>query len=40
MQVVEHDGYTVATRATGIPKSTISQRIAHLEGERAEFWGD
>ena len=31
MQVVEHGSYTAAAAATGIPKSTISQRIAALE---------
>ena len=31
MQVVEHGSYTAAARHTGIPKSTISQRIAALE---------
>lgn len=31
MQVVEHGSYTAASQATGIPKSTISQRITALE---------
>lgn len=31
MQVVESGSYTAASRATGVPKSTISQRIAALE---------
>ena len=31
MQVVEHGSYTAASRMTGVPKSTISQRIAGLE---------
>ena len=31
MQVVESGSYTAASRATGMPKSTISQRIAALE---------
>jgi DNA-binding transcriptional LysR family regulator len=31
MQVVEHGSYSAAARATGIPKSTISQRITALE---------
>lgn len=31
MQVIEHGSYTAAARAVGIPKSTISQRIAGLE---------
>ena len=31
MQVIEHGSYTAASRAIGIPKSTISQRIAALE---------
>ena len=31
MQVAEHGSYTAAARAIGVPKSTISQRIAHLE---------
>ena len=31
MQVVEHGSYTAAALATGIPKSTVSQRIAALE---------
>ena len=31
MQVVEHGSYTAAARQIGIPKSTISQRIAALE---------
>ncbi len=31
MQVIEHGSYTAASRATGVPKSTISQRIAALE---------
>ena len=31
MQVVESGSYTAASRATGIPKSTISQRIVALE---------
>ena len=31
MQVVEHGSYTAASRAIGVPKSTISQRIAALE---------
>lgn len=31
MEVLEHGSYTAASRATGVPKSTISQRIAALE---------
>jgi DNA-binding transcriptional LysR family regulator len=31
MQVIEHGSYTAASRVSGIPKSTISQRIAALE---------
>lgn len=31
MQVIEHGSYTAASRMNGIPKSTISQRIANLE---------
>ena len=31
MQVIEHGSYTAASRATGVPKSTISQRITTLE---------
>ena len=31
MQVVESGSFTAASRATGVPKSTISQRIAALE---------
>ena len=31
MQVIEHGSYTAASRINGIPKSTISQRIAALE---------
>lgn len=31
MQVVEHGSYTAAARQIGVPKSTISQRIAALE---------
>lgn len=31
MQVIKHGSYTAASRANGIPKSTISQRIAALE---------
>ena len=31
MQVVEHGSYTSAAKATGVPKSTISQHIAALE---------
>ena len=31
MQVVEHGSFTAAAQAIGIPKSTISQRIAGLE---------
>jgi DNA-binding transcriptional LysR family regulator len=31
MQVIEHGSYTAASRVNGIPKSTISQRIAALE---------
>lgn len=31
MQVIDHGGYTAASRALGVPKSTISQRIAGLE---------
>jgi DNA-binding transcriptional LysR family regulator len=31
IKVVEHGNYTSASRVTGIPKSTISQRIAALE---------
>lgn len=31
MQVIEHGSYTAAARAIGVPKSTISQRIAALE---------
>lgn len=31
MKVIEHGSYTAASRATGVPKSTISQRIAALE---------
>ena len=31
MQVVEHGSFTAASHATGIPKSTISQRVAALE---------
>jgi len=31
MQVIEHGSYTAASRAIGVPKSTISQRIAALE---------
>lgn len=31
MQVIAHGSYTAASRAIGVPKSTISQRIAALE---------
>jgi DNA-binding transcriptional LysR family regulator len=31
MHVVDHGGFTTASRALGIPKSTLSQRIAALE---------
>jgi DNA-binding transcriptional LysR family regulator len=31
MQVIEHGSYSAASRAVGVPKSTISQRIAALE---------
>ena len=31
MRVVEHCSFTVASKITGIPKSTLSQRIAALE---------
>ena len=31
MHVIAHGNYTSASRATGVPKSTISQRIAALE---------
>ena len=31
IKVIEHGSYTSASRVTGIPKSTISQRIAALE---------
>jgi DNA-binding transcriptional LysR family regulator len=30
-QVIEHGSYTAASRAVGVPKSTISQRVAALE---------
>ncbi|MDR9778168.1 LysR family transcriptional regulator, partial [Rhizobium hidalgonense] len=29
--VVEHNGYSATERATGVPKSTLSRRIQHLE---------
>lgn len=31
LQVIEHGSYTAAFRASGVPKSTISQRMAALE---------
>lgn len=31
LRVVDHGSYTAASRATGVPKSTISQQIAALE---------
>lgn len=31
--VVEHGGYAAAERASGIPKSRLSRRIAHLEAD-------
>lgn len=31
--VVEHGGYAAAERALGIPKSRLSRRVSHLEGE-------
>ncbi|MBV9683910.1 MAG: LysR family transcriptional regulator [Solirubrobacterales bacterium] len=31
MRVVEYGSYTAASKATGIPKSTLSQRVAALE---------
>ena len=31
MQVIEHGSFTAASRVVGVPKSTISQRIAALE---------